>query len=96
MRFRLGCHELPVEIGRRAGVLRRNRLCTRCSLGLVGDEKHMIFECPAVGPLRDVYAFVLGWWSDHAGVPVAEGHGLDMVGVVSFILAALEVMTRQG
>ncbi len=24
-------------------------------LGVVGDEKHMIFECPAVGPWRDTY-----------------------------------------
>ncbi len=89
IRFRLGCHELPVEMGRRAGVLRRNRLCTRCSMGLVGDEKHMIFECPAVGPLRNRYAplFLAGGESMQAFL-----WQKDMVGVVRFVLAALEVM----
>lgn len=53
MRFRLGCHELPIVIGRRTGVPRSESLCTCCSLGEVGDERHLVFVCPAVQHIRD-------------------------------------------
>ena len=52
VRFRLGCHDLPVEVVRHAGVLRRYRLCLKCTVGAVCDEKHTIYECPAVASLR--------------------------------------------
>lgn len=44
VRLRLDCHDLPVEVGRHAGVPRRDRLCLRCTLGAVCDEKHMILS----------------------------------------------------
>ena len=89
IRFRLGCHDLPVEVGRHTGVPRRCRLCLRCTLGAVGDEKHMIFECPAVAALRVQYAHLFAasiqdmrqfMWQD------------DRVGVVRFVLQALQLM----
>ena len=56
MRFRLGCHGLPSDVGRhRADSLpRHERLCTRCQDGR-GDEKHMVFECSALQHIRDEY-----------------------------------------
>eukprot|EP00884_Botryococcus_braunii_P000691 jgi/Botrbrau1/10622/Bobra.154_1s0012.1 len=48
MRFRLGCHDLPIAKGRQQGIPRDQRICTRCSLELVGDEHHLLFTCPAV------------------------------------------------
>ncbi len=90
IRFRLGCHDLPVEVGRYAGVPRHSRLCLRCTLGAVGEEKHMVFECPAVAALRVQYAHLFGaviqdmqqfMWQD------------DRVGVVRFVLQALQLMT---
>ncbi len=89
LRFRLGCHDLPVEVGRYAGVPRQCRLCLSCPLGAVGDEKHMIFECPAVAALRVQYAHLFAasiqdvrqfMWQD------------DRVGVVRFVLQALQLM----
>ena len=53
MRFRLGCHDLPIEAGRHAGIARQHRTCTRCTLGVVGDEKHLLLECPAAQRIRD-------------------------------------------
>ena len=57
LQFRLGCHGLPVAIGRLAGaghVDRANRVCLACNSGAVGDEKHMIFECAAIAPYVSV------------------------------------------
>ncbi len=43
---------LPVEVGRRAGVVRRSRHCRKRQLGAVGDEKRRVLEYPAVQALR--------------------------------------------
>ena len=53
-RFILGCHRLPVHVGRLATpvVPRSQRFCPHCGPPFVGDERHMIFECLAVQPLR--------------------------------------------
>ena len=55
LRFRLGCHSLPVVLGRRDRVPRDQRLCRGCDLHVVGDERHMVFECPAMQTVRDRY-----------------------------------------
>ena len=59
LQFRLGCHGLPIATGRLAGaghVDRANRVCLACNRGAVGDEKHIIFECTALAPLRQRHA----------------------------------------
>ncbi|KAL3147746.1 hypothetical protein ABBQ32_14171 [Trebouxia sp. C0010 RCD-2024] len=59
LQFRLGCHGLPVAIGRLAGpghVARGQRICTCCSTGAVGDERHHVFECVTLTPLWEQYA----------------------------------------
>jgi len=53
-RLRLGSHSLPVETGRFA---KKDRLsvtgcCTFCDTGAVGDEKHLLMECPATDVVR--------------------------------------------
>ena len=55
MRFRLGCHDLPIDKGRQQGIPRDQRICTRCSLELVGDEHHLLFTCPAVQHVRQQF-----------------------------------------
>ena len=40
---------LLLAVGR---VDRANRVCLACNSGAIGDEKHMIFECAALAPLR--------------------------------------------
>ncbi len=37
-KFRLGCHELPVDMGRHVGVLLLEYSMNEMSLGLVGNE----------------------------------------------------------
>ena len=44
IRFRLGSHSLPIETGRwTRGTRRENRLCVEC--GVLGDERHAIYQC---------------------------------------------------
>ena len=45
--FRMGSHMLGVETGRWQRLPRAQRLCQRCSCGVVDDEAHMVWECPA-------------------------------------------------
>ena len=47
IKFRCSNHKLPIEVGRRQGLERGERLCTKCQLRGVGDEFHLIFDCPA-------------------------------------------------
>ena len=57
LRFRVSSHSLAIEIGRRTRpqVPRSARLCPRCSSQAVGDEKHLVFECPFLQPVRFKY-----------------------------------------
>ena len=54
LRFRMGCHKVPRDIGCWLCVPQRNKFCMLCQLGILEDEKHLVFECPA---LQD---FVIG------------------------------------
>ena len=47
LRFRMGSHSLPIVLGR--------RLCQRCNLHALHDERHLVFECPAMQCVRDRY-----------------------------------------
>ena len=58
LRFRTGCHDLPVDkLCRGRGgrhLVRQARFCHLCDSG-PGDELHMIFDCPALADLRAQY-----------------------------------------
>ena len=58
LRFRCGSHNLPNDVGRRQGLPRFQRFCLKCHAQgdlAVGDEYHLVFECPAVQHVRDRY-----------------------------------------
>ncbi len=46
LRFRMGCHDLPWDLGRCQGVPRLHGVCTLCAGENRGDEQHVVFECP--------------------------------------------------
>ena len=54
LRFRTGCHGLPVDVLRRGRnrVQRHLRVCSVCGSGQVCDEQHLVFECGALQHLR--------------------------------------------
>ncbi len=47
--FRTGCHDLPINQGRRGNrVPRFQRFCQLYHTQAIGDERHIVFECPAL------------------------------------------------
>ena len=53
LRFRMGCHGLRRDIAAWAGIPRLHRFCNICQHRTIGDEKHLVFECPALQDLPD-------------------------------------------
>lgn len=54
LHFLCGQHSLPIRMGRFTvpKTPRLQRRCVACGTGAVGDEHHMVFDCPAVQHLR--------------------------------------------
>ena len=53
VKFRLGSHNLPIELGRWQRKKRIDRLCPNCNVP--GDEMHYLFDCPLIN--RDELVF---------------------------------------
>ena len=53
LRFRLGTHNLGIELGRWLDRKPRHmRICSRCDQRQLDDERHLVFECTAFEHLR--------------------------------------------
>ena len=53
--FRSGSRKLVVNKYDNLQSPRNERICTYCSLNLLGDEYHFLFECPILNTLRNKY-----------------------------------------
>ena len=89
LRFRAGCHGLPNDAGRRSGVPRQQRTCARCGGSGICDERHLVFECPAVQPVRDQYA---GLFTGPGQTMVQFMWQQNLTGVALFVRDALAVL----
>ena len=92
LQFRLGCHGLPIATGRLAGaghVDRANRVCLACNSGAIGDEKHMVFECTALAPLRQQYADLFTPRTETMRSFFAQQ---DHLGVLNYVIDCLNFM----
>ena len=54
--LRMGSHSLPIEQGRHLRLPRHRRVCRLRHTGALGDERHMLLECPAFADLRDKFS----------------------------------------
>lgn len=54
MKFRLGIHHLHIESGRwtKPKTPRQQRLCSKCTMNVIEDEYHFVFECQAYQHIR--------------------------------------------
>ena len=59
LRFRMGSHALLIEEGRHSNQPRASRVCNLCNPGALGDERHMLLECPALTGLRLQFSSLL-------------------------------------
>ena len=98
-RFRTGCHGLPVESGRRLGVPHSHWFCNNCHDNCIGDEYHVIFECQALGGLREKYRHI---YNPRNSTMKQFLWQHDLLSVMCFVKEALErfsnisVATDQG
>ena len=46
VKFRCSNHKLAIETGRYVGIERNMRFCNICESNRLGDEYHIMFECP--------------------------------------------------
>ena len=88
LRFRLGCHNLPWDLGRRQGVPRLHRICTLCAGEHLGDEQHVVVECPGLQAIRDRH---VGLFGEHAATMIQFMWQDDIRGVAMFIKECLGV-----
>ncbi len=80
-------HSLPVETGRFAKIDRQDRCCTFCDSGAVGDEKHLLMECPTTDVVRQRFSCLFD-----LAVPLCMRQlvwGGDIMMVAGFMLACL-------
>lgn len=89
-KFRLGVHDLPIDVGRRNKTPRDDRVCDMCGLG-VGDEHHFIFHCSALAPLREKFSHLFSSSSYNLRRFIWQQ---DMVGVVNFIYEGFQVRSE--
>ena len=85
--IRMGCHGLPRDTGSWARIPRADRVCALCGPASLGDEKHLVFECPHLQHIRDQYASLFHcstmkqfFWQD------------DIVSVAKFVSEGLKIM----
>ena len=45
-KLRISAHSLPIERGRHSNIQRQNRVCDICTDAKIGDEYHILMECP--------------------------------------------------
>ncbi len=88
LRFRMGCHNLPWDLGRRQGIPRLHRVCTLCAGENPGDEQHVVFECPGLQDIRDRYQ---GLFGEHAATMLQFVWQDDIRGVAMVIKECLGV-----
>ena len=89
LRIRISAHSLPVVQGRCTGAPRAKRLCLLCDQCAVGDERHMVFECPALQNVRDKYAAL---FVDGASTMQQFMWQQDVIGVVHFVQDCFDLL----
>ena len=87
LRFRMGSHLLPIEQGRHLRLPRHRRVCRLCHTGALGDERHMLLECPALADLRDEYSPLV---ADCSGVMARLVWARNQPMVSRYIIACLD------
>jgi len=88
LRFRLGCHKMPRDVGPGTAVPRSQRLCSVCHAGQPGDDYHLVFECQGLEYIRQNYPGLVG---QHASTMIHYMWQADLHGVAMSVTECLGV-----
>ena len=69
---------------------RHRRVCRLCHTGALGDERHMLLECPALADLRDEYSPLV---AECSGVMARLVWARNQPMVSRYIIACLDRMS---
>jgi len=91
LRFRTSCHNLPVDKGRQARprIPRMSRICEHCTMNEIGDEMHLVFECPAVQHVRDQYAHLFTFATSTMRTFLWQD---DIISVIKYVVACMDIL----
>ena len=93
-RFRSSCVNLEIEIGRRQGIERGDRLCKFCgerNRFIVEDEFHVLMECPAYTESRNIYLGRLDVNIYSFCEIMSSNHVNDLIRLANFICSIFEI-----
>ena len=76
--------------GRHLRLPRHRRVCRLCHTGALGDERHMLLECPALADLRDEYSPLV---AECSGVMARLVWARNQPMVSRYIIACLDRMS---
>ena len=88
-RFRMGSHMLPIEQGRHLQLPRHRRVCKLCRTGALGDERHLLLECPALADVRTEFSQLIAHCS---GIMARLVWFKDQPLVSRYIIACLDMV----
>ena len=87
LRLCMGCHRLPRDEGSwaRLEVPNLDRVCQLCGAGTLGDERHLVFECPELLCFREQWSHLFEGQQTMQAFMWQE----DLISVAKFINACL-------
>ena len=86
LRFRMGAHHLPIQMGRHLRLPRGMRVCHMCHSGAICDERHVLMECSALLDLRVTFAPLI---AEASGIMARLVWADDQPLVSKYIIACL-------
>ena len=94
-KFRIANTKLPIEEGRYSNVPRHLRYCKLCNSNVIGDEFHLLLQCPATSYIRKMY--LPKYYSKHINM-VKFVHIMStksrklLVKIARFLVSAFEML----
>jgi len=88
----MGCHCLREDEGSwaRPRIPILERICRLCATSTLGDEKHLIFECPELQCFREEWPHLF----EGSQTMLAFTWQDDLIGIANFVNARLHKMSR--
>ncbi len=65
------------------------RICEHCTVSEIGDEMHLVFECPAVQHVRDQYAHLFTFATSTMRTFLWQD---DIISVITYVVACMDFL----